>query len=204
MTKTLLPRGRPPRTDARRGELMIALENLLRDVELDAITVADIAEAVGMTRSAFYFYFESKEAAVAALSAQMYADAAEGAHDLFTLVGTPRERIETQMRALVTTWSTYRHLYRAMLDSRHKPEVRRMFDVGRESFIEPVAAMIEAERDAGNAPPGPSGTALATLLLELNDHAVERLARGDALPVEERVHALTTIWLRTIYGTETS
>jgi len=195
-------RGRPPRTDVRRAELLVVLEALLRDHPLEEITVADIADRLGMTRSSFYFYFDSKEAAVAALSEQMYADAAAGATELFAMTGTPRERIEAQMRNLVQTWSSYRHLYAAMLASRHKPEVRAGFDAGRESFIAPVAAMIDAERAAGNAPPGPSSTALATVLLELNDHAVERLARGDALPVEERIDALVTIWLRSIYGTE--
>jgi AcrR family transcriptional regulator len=195
-------RGRPPRSDERRAEILVALEALLRDAPLDDITVADIAEAVGMTRSAFYFYFDSKETAVAALSEQMYADAAAGASALFSLTGTPRERIEAQMRSLVDTWAAYRHLYRAMLDARHKPEVRASFDAGRESFIAPVALMIDAERAAGQAPAGPDSTALATLLLELNDHAVERLARGDALPVADRVDALVAIWLRSIYGTE--
>lgn len=202
MSRVTVARGRPPRTTERRAELLIALEELLREQPLDEITVADIADSIGMTRSSFYFYFENKEAAVAALCAQMYEHAAASATELFGLTGTPRERIESQMRGLVETWATYQHLYRAMLDSRHKPEVRAMFDDGRESFIAPVVRMIEAERAAGHAPRDPSSTALATLLLELNDHAVERLARGDALPVEDRVEALVTIWLRSIYGTE--
>ena len=41
--------------------------------------------------------------------------------------------------------------------------------------------------------------ALATVLLELNDHGLEKLARGDDLPIEDRIEALVTIWLRTIY-----
>ena len=202
MSRTVIARGRPPRADEKRIEILEALELLLRDNALDDLTVTDIAESVGMTRSAFYFYFENKEAAVAALSEQMYAGAAAGAAPLLAMSGTPRERIEIQMRGLVDTWSSFRHLYRAMLDSRHKPEVRAMFDAGRESFIAPVAAVIDAERKAGLAPPGPDSIALATLLLELNDHAVERLARGDVLPVEDRIEALVTIWLRAIYGTE--
>jgi AcrR family transcriptional regulator len=195
-------RGRPPRSDERRGEILEALELLLRDRSLEEISVGDIADQVSMTRSTFYFYFDNKEAAVAALSEAMYADAASGADALFAMTGTPRDRVEAQMRGLVETWSKYQHLYRAMLDARHKPEVRESFDRGRDSFVEPVARMIDAEREAGHAPPGPSSRALATLLLEMNDHAVERLARGDALPVAERIDALVTIWLRSIYAAE--
>jgi hypothetical protein len=60
--------------------------------------------------------------------------------------------------------------------------------------------MITAEREAGRAPAGPDSTALATVLLELNDHALERIALGGELDLELRVDVLVTIWLRTIYG----
>lgn len=203
MNRTLLDRRRPLRSDRIRAQLLESLENLLLDGTLEKITVADIAEQVGLTRSAFYFYFENKGAAVAALSERMYDQAAATASDLFTMTGPPRARFESQIRGLVDVWERNRALYGAMLDARQtNPAVRELFDAGRESFIEPLAAMIDAERAAGNAPDGPPSTALATLLLELNDHAIERLARGDALPVQERIEGLITIWLRTIYGTD--
>jgi len=203
MSRGLLDRRRPPRSDQKRTELLNALDALLRDGTLESITVADIAGEVGMTRSAFYFYFENKGAAVAALSAQMYDEAAASASALFAMTGPPRARIEAQMRGLVETWERNQHLYRAMLDARHtSPEIRAMWDIGRESFIDPVVAMIEAERETGTAPPGPDSVALAVLLLELNDRAIESIARGHELPVADRIEALVTIWLRTIYGTD--
>ncbi len=203
MSRLLLDRRRPPKSDQRRADLLVALDALLRDGTLEQITVADIADAVGMTRSAFYFYFENKGAAVAALSAEMYDDAAASANDLFALTGSPRARVEAQMRGLVATWEQNQHLYRAMLDAKQtNPEVREMWDIGRESFIDPVVAMIDAERAAGVAPPGPDSAALAVLLLELNDRAIESIARGHDLPLELRIQAMITIWLRTIYGTD--
>ncbi len=64
-----------------------------------------------------------------------------------------------------------------MLDARAgNPSVRELWDADRDSFVEPVAAMIEAERAAGRAPEGPDAGALATVLLELNDRALERLS----------------------------
>lgn len=203
MTRALLDRRRPLRSDRIRAQLLESLETLLLDGTLERVTVADIAEQVGLTRSAFYFYFENKGAAVAALSERMYDEAAATASDLFTMTGPPRARFESQIRGLVAVWERNRALYAAMLDARQtNPAVRELFDSGRASFVEPLAATIDAERAAGNAPPGPDSTAVATLLLELNDHAVERLARGDELPLEDRIQGLITIWLRTIYGTE--
>lgn len=203
MNRALLDRRRPLRSDRIRAQLLESLETLLLDGTLEKITVADIAEQVGLTRSAFYFYFENKGAAVAALSERMYDEAAATATDLLAMTGPPRARFEKQIRGLVEVWEKNQALYGAMLDARQtNPAVRELFDEGRASFVEPLAAMIDAERAAGNAPDGPSSVALATLLLELNDHAVERLARGDSLPVADRIDGLITIWLRTIYGTE--
>jgi hypothetical protein len=75
-----------------------------------------------------------------------------------------------------------------------------MWESDRQSFVPHVAAMIEAERTAGRAPAGPDATALATVLLELNDRALERLALGGPLGREEHVGAVVHIWLSTIYG----
>jgi hypothetical protein len=88
-----------------------------------------------------------------------------------------------------------------MLAARHENEaVRALWGGYRESFIEPVGAMIEAERAAGNAPAGPDARALATVLLELNDRSLEELASGGRLDLPQRAEILVVIWLRTIYG----
>ena len=79
--------------------------------------------------------------------------------------------------------------------------VREMWDADRLSFVEPLAEMIRTERESGRAPAGPDPVVLATVLLELNDRALERVVRGGTLSVDEQVEAVTTIWLRTIYGT---
>jgi len=199
MTSVLDRRG-PHRGDQRRAALLRALDELLRDGSLDSINIAEITTRAGVTRSAFYFYFENKGAAVAAVMAEMYDKAFEASTNLYDESATPRERIEGNIRGLVNAWREHEHLYRAMLDARQtNASVRELWDADRASFIAPVAALITAEREAGRAPAGSDATALATVLLELNDHALEKLARGDDLPVEARIDALVTIWLRSIY-----
>ena len=199
MTSVLDRRG-PHRGDQRRAALLRALDELLRDGTLDSINIAEITTRAGVTRSAFYFYFENKGAAVAAVMAEMYDKAFEASTSLYDETATPRERIEGNIRGLIDAWREHEHLYRAMLDARQtNAGVRELWDADRASFVSPVAAMITAEREAGRAPAGPDAAALATVLLELNDHALEKLARGDDLPIEDRIEALVTIWLRTIY-----
>ncbi|WP_020106391.1 TetR/AcrR family transcriptional regulator [Nocardia sp. 348MFTsu5.1] len=192
------------RGDRSRQRLLEALDDLLRDGTLESINIAKISERAGVTRSAFYFYFASKADAVAALSAQMNDEAAGAARDVFEMTGPPRTRFETLIRGLVAAWSDHRYLYRAMLDARYSnTTVHEQFETGRKAFIKPLAVMIDAERAAGTAPDGPDSTALATVLLELNDRSIESISRSDDLDLEQRITTLVTIWLRAIYGTET-
>ena len=61
--------------------------------------------------------------------------------------------------------------------------------------------MIETERAAGRAVEEPDAHAVAAVLLDLNNHALERHALGSGPPREQHIDALVSIWLRTIYGT---
>src|SRR5690606_5232672 len=127
----------------------------------------------GVTRSAFYFYFDSKAAAVAALMSEVYDEGFVATTLLRAQDETPRARIEAGLAAMFDVVRERAHLHRALGDARHTDEaVRARWDADRSAFVDPVAEIIEAERDAGNAPAGPDATALATLLLELNDRVL--------------------------------
>ena len=190
----------PARGDRRRTALLESLDHYLRESSLDSINIADISRRAGVTRSAFYFYFENKASAVAALMEEMY-DESFAAADLLRGEGTPAENIDAMIRALFSTWDKHEHLFRASLDARAtSATVRELWDADRESFVPVVAAMIEAERAAGTAPAGVDATALAGVLLELNDRMLERLALGGPLQREQLVEAVVAVWLHTIYG----
>jgi TetR/AcrR family transcriptional regulator, ethionamide resistance regulator len=199
----LLDRRRPSRGDQRRRALLTALDELLREDSLASINVRDISRRANLTRSAFYFYFENKAIAVAALVNEMYQESLRAGQILLSDEGSPAERIQRTITGLLDSWAKHRHVFRAMLDARDADQaVRDLWDRDRESFIPTVAAMIDTERAAGNAPDGPDAPLLAAVLLELNDRALERLSRGgpSALPTDQLQEALVTIWLRTIYG----
>lgn len=188
--------------DERRAALLAALDHHLLEGggALDSINIADISRRAGVTRSAFYFYFESKAVAVAALSEEMYDEAAAAAAHLAG-DGTPAENIEAMIRTLFGAWEKHQHLFRAMLDARAtSAAVKQMWESDRASFVEPVAAVIESERTAVRAPAGADATSLASVLLELNDRMLERLALGGDVDRETLVETVVSIWLRSIYG----
>ena len=192
-----------PKGDERRAALLASLADQLADSSLDSINIADISRRAGVTRSAFYFYFESKQLAVAALMEEMY-DESLAAAALLVGAGDPRANIEATIRGLFEAWARHEHLFRAMLDARAtSPAVREMWDADRLSFVPHVATLIAGERDAGRAPLGVDARALASVLLELNDRMLERLALGGDLSREQLTETTVAIWLRSIYGTTT-
>lgn len=192
--------------DDRRAALLEALDHHLRDAgpdaSLDAINVADLSRRAGVTRSAFYFYFDNKAAAVAALMEEMYDDAWDAAE----LEGEDQDgmqvRVTSAIRSLFRGWSHRTYIYRAMLEARaSSPAVREQWDSFQESFVIVLAAVIEGERTAGVAPEGVDATALATSLLDLNDRTLERLVHAPAdFDWDTHVEAVVHIWLSSIYG----
>jgi AcrR family transcriptional regulator len=191
----------PHHGDRRRAALLEALDGLLREKELDAITIADVSARAGVTRSAFYFYFENKAACVAALGAEMYREAVAAADHLFAEGVPPEQRIRSMVDSLFAVWAAHRYLYRAVLEaSRASSALREVWDGYRETFVAPVATLIDDERAAGRAPAGPDSQALATMLLELGDRTLERLDPDDPDGIARRADVLATIWLRSVYG----
>lgn len=187
--------------DARRDAILDALDRSLQESGFDAVNLAEVAQQAGVSRSAFYFYFENKAAAVAALMERMLDDTFF-VNDVFTTGGgSPRTRVYTMLGGLFDTWERHRHMFSARLQARgHSAAVRDIWDEARESFVEPVAAMIRAERDAGTAPEGLDATVLASVLLEFNDRMLERLTLGGALTRQQLVDGAAAVWLGSVYG----
>lgn len=189
------------RGDVRRAALLTAFDELLREQSLEQVNVAEISRRAGVTRSAFYFYFESKAVAVLALMADLYDDASDATDLLVKAEGEVPGRIRAVITALFDSVDRTPHTYRALLEARAtSASVRELWDAGRAEFAGMVAEMIDRERAAGHARPGPDAAGLAAVLLDLNDHAVERHALGAGPPREVHIDALTHIWIQSIYG----
>ncbi len=108
----------PQRSDARRDAILNSLETSLQERGFNEINLADVANRAGVSRSAFYFYFENKAAAVAALMERM-ADDTFFVNDVFTMVDrSPSDRIRIMLDGLFTTWERHRNIFRAVLEAR--------------------------------------------------------------------------------------
>lgn len=200
-----LPGRRPlPKGELRRVALLTALEELLREHRLADLSVAQISAAAGLKRSAFYFYFASKEAAVSELLHGVFDAMLTGAEGWLDGEGDPRATLGEALAGAVTHWRAHRHLMLAMLDARDgDPAVRALWDSWVELFVDPLAGAVAAERRTGRAAPGPPAPLLIRLLLGMNERALEHNVRRDEseAQTEALLEALTSTWLAAIYGT---
>lgn len=205
MVRSRTDRRGPPRGEQRREALLVALDELLRDNggRLEAVDIAEISRRAGLTRSAFYFYFENKAAAVGAALEDIYQEVF-AVNDILVGAGEPADRIERTIRGLVDFWDRHRHLYSAVLDARSaSAAVREIWESERQAFIPSIAAMIDGERRAGRAPAGGDAETLADVLLLLNERLLERLTLGAELDRERYIESVVTVWLRSIYAPAT-
>lgn len=198
---TIFDRRSPTRGDQRRLNLLSALHERLQVTSFEQISIADISAAAGVSRSAFYFYFTDKAAAVAALAADMHSETIDATNLLFVRSAPPRARVTDSIRATFASWTEHQHVFRAILAARqHNPEVREVWDAARTALVGPLAQMIDEDRAAGLAPDGPDSTTLATVLLELNERSLEQLGVGTGPGIGERIDTLIEVWCRSIYG----
>lgn len=193
--------GGSPRGDRRREALLIALDTQLRTTALDDISVADLTDAAGITRSAFYFYFDSKAAAVSVLLVVVHQQARKSTTLIVSGEGGFRTRVDAALNLLVERVLENDHIYRALLTARTTHQATRaMWDEGRTVLAEPIAEFIRAERAAGRAPDGADVGTLAQSLIHINESVLERLVYDQDVPRQPLLTAAADLWVRAVYG----
>jgi AcrR family transcriptional regulator len=196
----------PKRGDFSRTRLLAALDELIVTAPLSEIGIADITRTAGLTRSAFYFYFPSKAAAVAALLADFYTEMLGAAEDWYEGgPGSPEQRLRAGFEASVALWRERAALMVAMLDAvGADTEVRRIWTEWIDGFVTRVAARIAEDRASGLAAeptstePGP----LAAVLVGAAFAAMERdvrTVRSGRPPSDDVTDALVEVWRRALY-----
>lgn len=194
-------RRQPQRSDQRRTAILEALDEHLKQTGFDALNIAEVARQAGLGRSAFYFYFENKAAAVAALLEPMH-DALFAANTILAdTTRPPRDRVHDTLESVLQSAEDHRYLMQAMLEARgSSAAVRELWDDARESFVPTVSTVITAERTAGRAPDGVDPDVLANLLMEFNDRLLERFIVGGPLSRQQLLEGAEAMWMGSIFG----
>ncbi len=190
--------------DEREREILATAESLLAQRPLHEISVDDLACGAGLSRSAFYFYFASKEQVLLSLLDRLVEDQLIEERDApRNLADDPPGVWRHVLSASFERWSAHRGVLRATMEARAtSAQVREVWGRLLGRFVDRTAAAIDAERVRGAAPAGVPARDLAICLCLMNEKVFEAMAAGAQPAVAEAatLDALVGVWLTAIYG----
>jgi AcrR family transcriptional regulator len=189
-----------------RDALLAGAERVLETRSIGDLTVADVLSEADVSRASFYFYFASKHDLVVALGEQIVAEVEEAVAPWFDRAELePADAMRAASRGLVDVWERHGAVLRAIAESWHaSPEIGDLWGGFVTRFVSRASAQIERERAAGVAP-GDTGDAgaLAAALIWMNERACYVWSSGaepELRDAETVAEAITSIWLRAVYG----
>lgn len=197
------------RGDRQRRAILQAVRELLQEKPFAELSVSAISLRAGVARSGFYFYFDSKYAALA----QLLAEAADELEEL-TQYFAPRQPGESPeqfaQRMVGSAAAVYAHndpVMTACNHARHTDvEIRNMLDQQFEVVLRQIVAIVEAEMRAGTAHPISDDiptlirTLAGTTALVLTGDPVLVGGQGVHGDRGRRVRVLEKLWLHSLWG----
>ena len=193
---------RVPRTgrgERTRDELMAAATEVFWDKGYVDTRVADIVERAGVAHGTFYTYFDSKEAVLWAIAADLNEAIAATARGVRAEVGGDEVRaIELANRRYLDVYLANRKVMRLMEEvAAFNPEMRAARQRTRARFVDQTVRSIERLQAAGVADPGLDATYAAHALVSMVSHfAYAMVASGAPLDADTAVATLTALWAR--------
>jgi AcrR family transcriptional regulator len=192
----------PTKGDRREQALLDALEELLGQQPISRISVDRIARAAGLTRTAFYFYFASKEGALRRLVERAVAAIWEVPDSWLMGEGDPHEGLERALAAAVEAWAKHGAVFAAVAETAAQDaDFWGFWREQLDGFIDAVTKRVEADRADGLTREGIDPRALAEALCWMNErYLYVSLARDDngRSPAEVQ-RVLLDLWRRAIY-----
>jgi TetR/AcrR family transcriptional regulator, ethionamide resistance regulator len=192
-------------SDAERS-IFAATEELLSELPLQDLSVAQIIERAGVSRATFYFYFSSKYAVVTGLLASVMDEIYDVMQPFIQRGGDAiaEEPLRESLAAAAKVWSAHRAPLRAVMEHWNAvPELRTLWLDVVNRFASGLAVGIDREREAGLAANGLDSRMLGSALIWATERCfhVAGLGVDRDLPSEEEiVEPLLALWLGTIYG----
>jgi AcrR family transcriptional regulator len=192
----------PTKGDQREQALIDAARDVFRTRSISQVTIDDLAGAAGIARSGFYFYFESKQALLAALVDQRLAEADLEMAEWLASDGLDRGALRRGLAAGLARWKVDgRWLREAFITPDPGPEVMHVRDrlVGEGCTL--FSTRIERDVRAGRTVSGPPDL-IAKMALHLRSITfADVYANPGAYDEDELLDTLTDAILRLVYGT---
>jgi AcrR family transcriptional regulator len=196
---------KPTKGDLTAQAILDTAERLLAKRSLREVGIDELAAGAGVSRSTFYFHFESRDDVLYALSERLSRELYASAVVWFRRNDeTPIVAVRRALEQTVALWREHGPVLRASVRGRESdPRLADLWSEVARRFIRSTAVQIESERNAGLAMPGPpSAQSLARVLVMMNETSCfqQSMMRKSPTWDAELVDTLATIWVRSIYG----
>jgi AcrR family transcriptional regulator len=204
-----MPRRDEPLQAELRERILDTLRALLDERSFDLLSVADIIAAAGVSRASFYFYFQSKQAALAELVrravGQGHAAAKPWTSSAINPAAEPRAALRAGIEAGADLWLANAGVLRAIVESwPADPHLRQLWLAQMDTFTEATVERIQADPAVTARLRGADIEALAASLTWLGER-LYYLAAARVPPFDDRsvlVATLERVWTSTLYGVE--
>jgi AcrR family transcriptional regulator len=192
----------PRKGEIREAQILDALERLLAAKPFTELTMDDIARHAGLSRSALYFYFASKEAALAGLHQRTYSAMARTTEPLTEAGDAGEASMRRAIGEVCRNWREHTPALRTFHETAMvSPDFGERWRERLETHVATLAGLIEGERRAGRAEPGPPAAEdLASAWFWMLEARLYELFRREHSRAEEDdlVDTLTVLWSRAI------
>jgi TetR/AcrR family transcriptional regulator, ethionamide resistance regulator len=189
-----------------RERILDALRRLLAERSFDALSVAEIITAAGVSRASFYFYFAGKQAVLAELVRRAVGAGHEVAQPWVQAQASPLETLRAGIDGGAGLWLSHAPVLRAIVENwASDPQLRALWLAQMATFTDATIARIEADRQADPAVAarldGVDVPALAATLTWTGERLYYLAACG-VPPFDNRavlVDTLTHLWVSALY-----
>lgn len=185
-------RGRPGYD--REGVLRRAIELFIRR-GYEATSINDLAAELGVTKSAIYHHFDSKEALLAAALNEALEGLSSAVEEAATAtrVANPHERLRATVEAAVHTLVAYLPTVTLLLRVRGNSDVEREALARRRQIDDRLAALVKEAQDQGyiRADIGPDVT--SRLAFGLVNSLTDWYRPDGPMPADELARAVTNV-----------
>ncbi|MFI6170630.1 TetR/AcrR family transcriptional regulator [Nocardia sp. NPDC051052] len=195
-TGTTRRRTAPTKGDQRERAILDAAEEQLNTLGFDRMTIETITKAVGITRGAFYFYFGSKNAVLAALVERTVAtlraeiEAADGS-------GEPALALRRSVGQTRDMWRDHGDVMRAAVEL--SPTVEAI-GASWHSAVAAIRDITQAIAERAGLPDddGPTGAhAVTTALVWMTERAFYQASKT-GISLDDTAATLTHLWLNAL------
>jgi TetR/AcrR family transcriptional regulator, ethionamide resistance regulator len=173
----------------------------LRERPFRDLTVDEVMARTTLSRPSFYVYFRDRHHLAVRLVEGIGAELFDMSERWLAGTGDPREEVRSAFEGIGAVYEEHGFVLSAIADAAgHDSEVEATYRGLILRFVEASTARIEHDIAAGRTA-GVDARETARALVWMSERYLnEALGRMPRTPVESVLEALSTVWVRTLYG----